>query len=670
MGKKNSELHSIFIFDANFFIALKEIKASSPYINLAKAKDKLHLDFYVSAQIFNELPFLIGTEFQNFSKGVEIEMIKDEELNGVKNGLKHKGVHLLAQDPDLSLVALGKKLKNSQNQVFIITDDFKLSQNIETLGYRIKCLPLPAFLQILGKNLSGTQRNYWKVIRKKVLRLNLDFMMKRSSIYAPQAKIAWLIENAVSVAGEGIQLNASTLEESDSKKAEKKTISRVDSQKIIQLCEEFIRNRPLSQESIHKIKHFEPTLIKIKKARKLLKEAKLALMESKYRTTLKILRNANEILNRHFQLIGADRDTSKAEYKLIERLLASEISKIIFLRSYVLIENNKFITALSTLDQTALFATLAQIPETVLTINYLKGILYIFNSMYNQAIEQFDFNLELAKSLHINRNLAETLRFKAIIGGSITRFLIDQPEEAIIQVQEMVSKLNKKSIPNLMNALIDSGDYFLAMGFPEISTNLYSEAIECAIDSNKKWKYKILLSKMKQAYMASALIGTETRPSTDISILIDKFHTIQNVTEFNDMMVQFAQFTNKFYEPYSNFSEKGRKLTLYKDLPKEFRTPWECVKIQENEKTGRTLLIGFKENIGLVAFDALLDRNFESVPENYEISLKTTAKVRIDPPDEVRESLFLIRAIVKITNEDRDLEITRKIPVFFKQMRV
>ncbi len=80
------------------------------------------------------------------------------------------------------------------------------------------------------------------------------------------------------------------------------------------------------------------------------------------------------------------------------------------------------------------------------------------------------------------------------------------------------------------------------------------------------------------------------------------------------------------------------------------------------------MLIGLKEEIGLVGFDVLLDTNLDGVPENYTIRLRDTAKVRIDPPDEIKESLFLIRAIIKTNNEDRDIEIVRKIPIFFKQM--
>ncbi|WP_371805732.1 hypothetical protein [Candidatus Lokiarchaeum ossiferum] len=657
----NQKQQTIFIFDANFFISLKEIKANLPYQHLAAAKSALKVEFYVSGPVFNECPFIVGTIQQQFYKAVKVEKVKEVELTRVKDDLKRKGVRLLAQDPDLSLVALGKRLKTNSSEVFIVSDDFKLSQNIDTLGYRMKCLPLPAFLQILGKNLTGKHRTYWKLIRKKVLTLNLDFMMKRSDIYAPQAKIAWLIENAVSVAGEGIHLNDSNI---DPKEKEPETLD--DIVKLRRICDDFIRGKKIPPSDMKQIKIYQKALDTIKEGRVIIKEAKEALMKSNHKLALRQLRKVNEQLIQTFQIMGAT--LSENAYHFFERLMASEISKVVFLRSFVLIENNRITSALSALDQTAFFATMAQIPETVLTINYLKGLLYIYNSFYKRAINQFQFNFKLADSLKVRETLANTLKLKAIIGESITSFLIDQQEEAVKQVQTAVSHLSPKMLPSLMTALTDSGDYFLALGFPEIASNLYSEALECAIDSGRKWRYNILISKMKKAYMASSLIGTETRPSGDISVLIDKFHDIKDVDTYNEIMTELALFTNKFYEPFKFFSEGTRKLTKYADLPKEFHDEWECVKIQENKKTGRTLLIGLNEEVGLVAFDVLLDTNLDGVPENYTIKIRETAKIRIDPPDEIKESLFLIRAIVKTNNEDRDIEIVRKIPIFFKQM--
>jgi len=654
----------IFIFDANFFISLKEIKAPRPYINLAFAQKRIKVHFYVSGQIFNECPFIVGTDFQEFEKGVKIGMIKDEEISIVKKDLKRKGVHSFAQDPDLSLIALSKELKdkNESNEIYIVTDDFKLNQNVDVIGYRVKCLSLPAFLQFLGKNLTGKQKTYWKVARKKVLKLNLDYMMSRSTIYNPQAKIAWLIENAVNIAGEGIQLNENT--SAIKEKAKKKEISN-EEKKLMKVCEDFIQKKTISKENRKLIEPYKFGLEEIKKSRQFLKKAKHELTKNDFRSSLKNIRIANEKLNRVFQLMGAK--LIEKNYQFFEKLIASEISKTIFLKAYILISLNKVVSALDSLDETALFATISRLPNTVLSINYLKGLLYIFNSFYNKAIGQFAFNYKLAEALQVDKDLAEILKLKAIIGESITSFLIDQQAEALEKVAYVTDKF-KPSFSNLMVALIDSGDYFLAMGFPEIASNLYSEGLECAIDSGIKWKYNFLISKMKKAYMSSALLGTEARPTNEISLLIDKFHDLKDVETFNDLMVDLATFTNKFYEPFKFFTKEKKKLVSYYDLPNEFKEKWFCVKIQENAVTNRTTLIGFREEIGLIAFDVKLKKYLEGVPENYTIELKQNAKIRIDPPESA--TLNLIRAVIKIGNHDRDIEIKRNIPIFFNQMKI
>ncbi|MHA1795394.1 MAG: hypothetical protein ACTSUK_04735 [Promethearchaeota archaeon] len=650
----------VFIFDANFFIGLKEIRAESPYTNLALAKKKLNLRFYVSAQVFNECPFIVGSNFRDFTKGIEVVMVKDKELNHVKDELFRRGVKLMAQDPDLSLVALGMQLNTKDNEVYIVSDDFKLSQNIENLNQDIKCLPLPSFLQMLGQNLKGVSQRYWKLVRKKILKLNLDYMMSRSDIYAPQAKIAWFIENSIDIAGMGVNLRAAMDEDEKEKEV-------LDSEKkILNVCYDYIQKRKISPEDSKKIKHFEKSLKKIQKERENLIQAQKYLMKNDFKNTLKILRRTNEILNRDFQLMGAK--LREKDYQLLEQVFASEISKVVFLRCFVLIASNKFISALDALDQTALFATVARLPETVLAINYLKALLYILNSYYNKAIDQFKFNYNLAMNLHVRPHIAEILQLKAVIGNCITNYLIDQQNEAFKLVTSTIKSLTSKSIPNLMQALLDSGEYFLAMGFPEIASNLYSEALECAIDSKKKWKYSFIIGKMKEAYMASALIGTEIRPSADISILIDKFHDLEDFETFNDLMVQLAQFTNKFYEPFPFFTKDKRKKTPYNQLPDVLKSEWQCVKIEENKKNDETILIGFNEKVGLVAFSVLLDRTLEGVPENYILQLKPHAKVIVEKPSEIDNTAFLIRAMIRLFKEERDIAITRKIPIFFKQL--
>ena len=68
-----------------------------------------------------------------------------------KINLSKYNIRFPAQDPDLSLVALGKRLKTKNSEVFIVSDDFKLNQNIETLNYEMKCLGPASYHMRIGR---------------------------------------------------------------------------------------------------------------------------------------------------------------------------------------------------------------------------------------------------------------------------------------------------------------------------------------------------------------------------------------------------------------------------------------------------------------------------------------------------------------------------------------
>jgi len=652
----SSDNSPCFVFDANFFIALKEVKAIRPYRELAYVQRELKLRFFVTAQIFNECPFIVGEDFREFSDGISIELVKDSELEKIKSDLAKKGIKAIAQDNDLTLIALAARLRNKDNEVNIVSDDYKLSQNVESLQYRIKFRSLPAFLQSIAQNMKGPSRDYFRSLHKRVLKLNLDFMMSRKESYAPQAKIAWLIENAVNVAEEGINLKRNIDPKEQAKQEQN------DEHKLLLICEDYITGKPLPADKKAEIASYEQALNGIKESRTLIKKGKEALALQDPKKALSELSKATNSLIRLTQLMGIHMEEDK--YQFFEKIMATESCKINFLRAFLMIGANKVPSALEALNQSALFATIARIPETILSINYLIALVYVFNSLYSKAIDQYHFITQLAEAYG-----QETLKLKAAIGEATTRFMIDQQDEAFELVEMIAEKITPTTLPILMNALIDSGDYSVAMGLPELASNLYSKALECAIDAKQEFKYNLLLNKMKFSYMASALSGNENRQKNDVSKIIEKFHTSSNSDKFNELMEKFALFTNKLYEPFPFFTQ-GNKGAKYYDLPQMLRESFDCVKIQQIEETERTFMIGYNEEIGLIAFDVQLNRELEGVPENYSLQIKSEAIVKIIPPDTGKENSFLIRAIVVIGDEGRDLIIKKNLPSFFAQMKI
>lgn len=649
-----------FVFDANFFIALKEVKAFRPYEQLSFAKKDLGIQLFVSAQVFNECPFITGQDFQEFNKGVQIDLVRDDELEQIKTDLKKRGVKAIAQDNDLSLIALAHRIRKNVNEVAIVSDDFKLAQNVESLQYRIKTLSLPAFLQFVSKNIKGNSRDYFRNLNKRVLRLNLDYMMSRKETYAPQAKIAWLIENAVDVAEDGIVLKRTDNPEDKEKEA------LDEEKKLMIICEDYIANKSISPDKFKLIEPYEAALKGIRQSREMIKEVK-SLLGSDVKKALNLQTKANNHLIHLTQLMGTK--LSETHYQTFEKIMSAENSKINFLRAFILIGANKVASALESLNNAALFATMARSPDTILSINYLIALVYVFNSLYNKAVEQFKFIQQLAENYK-----QDLIQVKAAIGEAITLYLTGQQSKALKLMESFNETKVKISDIVMMNALIDSGDYYSAMGLPEISSNLYTQALECAVDGDQDWKFNIILSKLKFSYMASSLKYTEKTSTddsarVDISGLIDKIHILKKMEKFNDLLAKLGEFTNMLYIPFEFFT-KGPKPAKYYEIPEKMRESFDCVKIKENEETGRTYLIGYNEDIGLIAFDVQLDRTLEGVPENYGIKLQSTAQVKIIPPDGNLASSLLVRAVVLVADEARDLQIKRNIPAFFSSMKI
>ena len=289
---------------------------------MAQARNVLSLNFYVSAQIFNECPFITGKDFQEFNDGVKIELIKDSDIDGVKRDLVQKGVKLFAQDNDLSLVALAKQLRSKDNEVVIVSDDFKLAQNVESLQYRIRFQSLPTFLQFLTKHLSGQSHQYWKQLQKRVLRLNLDYMMSRKEQYAPQAKIAWLIENACEMVDEGVRLKVNVDSQESAKEED------LEDKELLKMCEDYIQNKLISKENLELIQPYVEGLEEVKKSRELLRKARDSLVLKDSKETLSILRKADAFLIRLTQKMGTQ--LSEKYFMFLEKFWPVRFPRLIF----------------------------------------------------------------------------------------------------------------------------------------------------------------------------------------------------------------------------------------------------------------------------------------------------------------------------------------------------
>ena len=86
--------------------------------------------------------------------------------------------------------------------------------------------------------------------------------------------------------------------------------------------------------------------------------------------------------------------------KIVEQIICSEISKMEFLRAFLLVSLGRINSAISSLERAALFSTIIHNHKTCLTLNYIKALILLFHGLHKRAIMQYNFTEELADHIY------------------------------------------------------------------------------------------------------------------------------------------------------------------------------------------------------------------------------------------------------------------------------
>jgi hypothetical protein len=281
---------------------------------------------------------------------------------------------------------------------------------------------------------------------------------------------------------------------------------------------------------------------------------------------------------------------------------------------------------------------------------------------------QYNFTEELAEIYEDDK-----LKLKSAIGKAIAIYIQGEDKNTAMNIMEEISNMNLEE--NFLDAIIvfsELGDYFLAMGHPQIGANLYNQALEISIDYKLPFKSEILIEKLKRAYIATVLQGysAEGITGSKLDILLDKAYSVKDVEKYNEQIKKISSFNVLFYTPFPYITGK-KKLIPFSKLPKELQENYlEVVHFEKiNEQKNQILFIVSHYELGLFGIKVKTNENITGIAENYNLKIKPTAKVKIYEPDEDIRNIYLIRAIIEITQENQ-CEIIYTLPSFFKSIGI
>jgi len=642
---------------------MNSIRAKDILENLSRVRTDLGFEYYISLIVFNEIK-ASHTFKEKFQEFINIEEIENLEIETIKKDLSKQGIRFPAQDPDLSLISLSQKLldRNGELTISLVSDDFKLVKNAN-LFFRgkINILSLSSFLLKIHRTISNKQlRYYFKNIWKKSLNYTLSYMIERSKIYPAEEKITWLIEKAISVTQESIVQKEPVKFEIGTNKYEEEII----------ICEKYIENQKLASSEEKLVSGIINFLENLKISREYVKQARQAIVKHDSKDAVKFLKKGNGFLISLLQ-IASGQLTGK-DYEIVEKLICSEISKMEFLRAFLLVSLGRVNTAIDSLERAALFATIIHNHQTCLTLNYIKALILLFHGLYKNAIMAYNFTEELAEIYN-----DEKLKLKCAIGKSIALYIQGEDIATAMAIMEEISGINMEE--NFLDAIIvfsELGDYFLALGHSQLAANLYNEALEVSIDYKLKIRSDILIEKLKRAYIATVLNGysTEDIMIDRLDVLLDKAYSVKDVEKYNEQIKKISSFNILFYTPFPYISGK-KKIIPYIKLPKELQEDYlEVVHFEklENNKGGvvdRYLFIVSHYDLGLLGIVVKTDDTVIGIAENYTLKFKPTSKVKIYKPSEELRDTYLIRAIIEVVSKN-ECEIIYSLPSFFKTLNL
>ncbi|MFX0008079.1 MAG: tetratricopeptide repeat protein [Promethearchaeota archaeon] len=656
-----------FVFDANFFICMLQVKARNILEYLKKVGEELGYNYYISQTVFNEIkaPHTYMDKMKTF---INIENISNSEIDKIKEQLGKFKVRFPAQDPDLTLVCVGNNLleKSTILPVHLVTDDFKLAKNTNLLYKgKIDILSLSSFLLKVQKSTTNSQmRQYFKEIWKRSLNYTLSYMIERSKIYPAEQKITWLIEKAIAVTESSILTQDIELENPDT--GVKFEIGASKYLNEIANAEKYIANQELPQSEQKNLQGVLNFLENLKISREYVIRAREAITRSEPKEAIKLLKMGNGFLVSLLQVASGQLNNLK-DYEIVEQLICSEISKVEFLRAFLLVSLGRINAAIDSLERAALFSVIIQNYKTCLTLNYIKALIYLFHGLYKNAIKQYNFTEELADIYNDDK-----LRLKCLIGKAIAIYIQGENKDTALNIMEEISKMDLDK--NFLDAIIvfsELGDYFLALGHSQIAANLYNQALEISIDYKLSYKSEILIDKLKRAYIATVLVGYSAGDMVDkLDILLDRAYEIKDKEKYNEQIKKIASFNILFYTPFEYISGR-KKIIPFANLPKELKEDFlEVVYFEKNsQKEGEILFIVSHYELGLLGIKLKTTENVTGIAENYTLKIKPTANVKIYEPEEELRNVFLIRAIIEVTNQNQ-VQIKYTLPSFFKQLNL
>ncbi|NHI94830.1 MAG: hypothetical protein EAX96_20225 [Candidatus Lokiarchaeota archaeon] len=674
-----------YIIDANFFIGLFNTRKQNGMYKLIEAVNQLGLRkrLVTTNVVYNELK-LPRAVLESIKEVLRTFPIRPSDIDDLKTA---KDPRKIPQDPDLSLVALAEKIKNTQpNPIIIVTNDYKLSQFIRKYTPKYAVLPPSSFWLSLTNNLSEPNlKRYFQQIRKEITQYEFEYILQRRDVYNPREKLNWIVEKAINVAQ---STSIGTVET----KIESNSID--DWIKKVNSINKYVNGQPLQHNEkklIDPFLKFTKSLIESNKSLNTLLECSIS-----------DINNIKEKLVKDYQLSQCNLENYEDKI-LFQSIITKKIATFEFLTALILLESSEFEEAFTHFDYTAMYSMLASLKDgngtSIIKTMYLKALSYLHNDLFRNAEEEFEYTQKLAESYKDNKYLIISMT-----GQAICKYLQGDSDGAKELMME-VKKLVEKDKLNNLYMLYEFAENIYFLDRPVIAIHFYDEAMEIASELGKKVLIDKIKDRLRRCFYA---VGQYYSPEeASIDEIIDLLHDQTDQELYDNAQAEiFGELNKKLNEkfPYTTNGKWVKGISLDKALKESFDLvssdiqetfavnvnmavelnqcgmpcfPEEMVKkgkrgkkkkskksksivvvdeiteteVHPEETEKETILFSLSNKLGGIAFKIPGEIKIK-IPELYSIQIKSDAQYMIEESQQLDKDRFYMRAVVHVKSQD------------------
>ena len=444
-----------WVVDSNCFIHLGSMAEKHFLSDLNSVLSKVGETIYVTDGVFDECKTVRFHKWKNkplvmeeLRKFITSKQIDEGQIRGLAEAIGEKAA---PQDVDLSLMVLASNLVREGYDVTLVSDDFKMTRTSNEAALGFKTIPPSTFVNDLADLANVESRKKLNSLSRRVRAAEMKYAISRRTEYDIQSKLTWMIDSLLA------DRAPITIEVEDSTPSNKK---------LVKLLRKHLRGGELKPSQLEKLGKLATICAPISRL-------------DDFITSRNDYKTGTQLFSEVLQETGmgmAPLDSEQAE--IAHRAMSPALIRMETALGFLAQIDGEIEDARMHLSRALLHATLIDDQGAEIQSLLKLGLLAMACGDSKEAANFFE----------VAENQAFSVKKPYLIylvAACIANYISGDLDTAEAQIEQAHDVIEEDELAASI-ILEELGESFMALSMPGIAIEVLDEAMECAIQSERK----------------------------------------------------------------------------------------------------------------------------------------------------------------------------------------